>query len=189
MKQKRKGLFGPKLIPNLISIFRAITALLFFVVTPLSTFFYVLYVVCAFTDVLDGFLARKLHAVSNLGQSLDSLADIVFFVAVSVLLVPLLQIKLWMFLWVVAILMVKLTSLLIGFVRFHKLSFLHTYESKLTGLLLFLFPVFIGWFGMLVPAIIISLVATVAAVEEQIILLKLRKLDRDIKGFYEVKAL
>ena len=189
MHLKLKGFFSPKLIPNFITLLRAKTALLFFVVTPFTSFFYLIYVVCALTDMLDGFLARKLDAVTSMGQCLDSMADLMFFMAVSVRVVPLLKLEPWMLLWAAAILLVKVVSLLIGFIKFHELSFLHTYENKLTGLLLFLYPALIGWFGIVVPTVIVSLVASITAVEEQLILLRLRKLHRDVKGIFEVRNL
>ena len=188
MKQKIRELFSPTLIPNFITLFRAKTALLFFIVIPFSTFFYFLYVVCALTDMLDGFLARKLNAVTKLGQCLDSLADLMFFVAVSIRVVPLLSPEPWMLIWSGLILAIKVVTLLIGFVKFHEFSFLHTYENKLTGLLLFAYPALIGWFGMLIPTAVVCVVATVTAIEEQFILIKMKRLHRDIKGLYEVKS-
>lgn len=68
------------MIPNIISLVRlaGIPALLFFMTSHLklpwwfvSTFFLLL----AATDMLDGFLARKLHAESDLGALLDPLID------------------------------------------------------------------------------------------------------------------
>lgn len=38
----------------------------------------VLYSLCGVTDVLDGFLARKLHTESKAGEWLDSFADLFF---------------------------------------------------------------------------------------------------------------
>ena len=184
-----KELFSPRLIPNFITLLRAMMAVLLFMVTPFSSLFYLIYVVCALTDILDGFLARRLKAVSDLGQCLDSLVDLMFLVIVSIRVVPLLDVESWMLIWTGIILLMKIGSLIIGFAKFRELSFLHTYKNKLTGLLLFVYPAFIGWLGMLIPTVIVCMAATVTAVEELIILLKLKKLHRDVKGLFEVKNL
>jgi CDP-diacylglycerol--glycerol-3-phosphate 3-phosphatidyltransferase len=47
----------------------------------------VLFVVAAFTDYMDGFLARRMRAVSDLGKLLDPLADKVLVAAALVMLV------------------------------------------------------------------------------------------------------
>jgi len=68
------------LIPNILSFIRVM--LLFPVCYLLlnkgneNTVFLVILIICMFvTDLLDGFLARKLHQVTDLGKVLDPLAD------------------------------------------------------------------------------------------------------------------
>ncbi len=188
MPLKLKELFSPKLIPNSLTLLRAMIALLIFIVTPFTWLFYLIYVVCALTDMLDGFLARRLNAVTSLGQSLDSCADLVFFIAVCIRIIPLLEIEPWMLIWTGMVLLVKIISLIVGFVKFREFSFLHTYQNKLTGLLLFVYPPLIGKFGLLFPTVVVCIIASFAALEEQIILLKLKKLHRDIRGLFEVRT-
>ena len=46
---------------------------------PLSSaWFYVLYLFCGLTDMIDGTIARKTGAVSKFGEKLDTAADFVF---------------------------------------------------------------------------------------------------------------
>ena len=68
------------LIPNILSFIRVM--LLFPVCYLLlnkgneNTVFLVILIICMFvTDLLDGFLARKLKQVSELGKTIDPLAD------------------------------------------------------------------------------------------------------------------
>ena len=65
-------------IPNLITLSRiVISALLLFLSLPFWLFI-VLYIICGVSDILDGFLARKLNAESKKGKLLDSVADLLF---------------------------------------------------------------------------------------------------------------
>lgn len=68
------------MIPNIISLVRlaGIPVLLFFMTAHLKLpwwFVSVFFLLLAATDMLDGFLARKLHAESDLGALLDPLID------------------------------------------------------------------------------------------------------------------
>ena len=54
--------------------------------------------------------------------------------------------------------------------------------NKLTGFLLFGFPLLFHWFGFVVTSNVISAVATISAVEELLIHRKENKLNRDISS-------
>ena len=77
------------MIPNLLSVFRMIAFLpviiLFSFEYYLSSFF--LFSAAAWSDFLDGFLARKYNITSNLGALLDLLADKVLVSSVLIFLV------------------------------------------------------------------------------------------------------
>ena len=69
-----------KVVPNLISIFRICLVPVFIAVyfsDANETKFYAIlvYAVASFSDFLDGFLARRFKASSNLGKFLDPLGD------------------------------------------------------------------------------------------------------------------
>ena len=67
------------LVPNLISLFRivGVGVAAAFLFTGYLKIALTLGVVTGFTDYLDGYLARKLNQVTQLGTLLDSLADII----------------------------------------------------------------------------------------------------------------
>ena len=77
------------MLPNLLSIFRMIAFLpviiLFSSEYYLSSFF--LFTAAAWSDFLDGFLARRYNTTSNLGSLLDLLADKVLVSSVLIFLV------------------------------------------------------------------------------------------------------
>jgi CDP-diacylglycerol---glycerol-3-phosphate 3-phosphatidyltransferase len=87
-------------IPNLLTMAR-IAAIPFFVwlldsPTPVRGFWAcIVFTAAAITDVLDGYLARKLGVVSVLGKFLDPLADKLIVMAALVWLVPMGRIATW----------------------------------------------------------------------------------------------
>lgn len=68
---------NPKLWPNLLSATRValMPAVLTTAIAGSRRWFVVLLVAALATDALDGFLARRLNAYSDLGRKLDSVAD------------------------------------------------------------------------------------------------------------------
>jgi CDP-diacylglycerol--glycerol-3-phosphate 3-phosphatidyltransferase len=87
-------------IPNLLTMGRVV-AIPFFVwlldtPTPVRGFWAcILFTLAAITDVLDGYLARKLGVVSVLGKFLDPLADKLIVMAALVWMVPMGRIPAW----------------------------------------------------------------------------------------------
>ncbi|MDQ3986601.1 MAG: CDP-alcohol phosphatidyltransferase family protein [Actinomycetota bacterium] len=76
-------------LPNALSFLRLASVPVFvwlFVIGETNTAV-VVYALSAWTDFFDGFLARRLNAVTELGKLLDPLADRVFIVALAVALV------------------------------------------------------------------------------------------------------
>ncbi|HML37056.1 MAG TPA: hypothetical protein PKA19_06520 [Bacillota bacterium] len=63
--------------------------------------------------------------------------------------------------------------------KYHRLAFLHTYANKSTGIVLFFFPFLFWVFGEEITAIAICCIASISAVEEFLINLTSKTLDRD----------
>lgn len=173
---------------DFITIIRIICALCMLFTKPLAAAFLVLYALCGVSDILDGFIARKMHMESERGARLDSIADIVFGAALAVKLIPILPIPLLMVIWIVVIAAVRCTSYLIGYRKYHAFSSLHTYSNKLTGLMLFISPVLFLLFGFRVTGYILCVIASVSTIEELLITVKSKTLNRDCKTiFYSSK--
>ena len=70
-------------LPNVISALRIAGSigLLFCVVTGWP--FWTLYALCGISDMVDGWLARKLHAETKAGAILDSVAAVATFAAIQ----------------------------------------------------------------------------------------------------------
>jgi len=107
-KQRRRTLAQDALnLPNLLT-FARILAIPFFVwlldvPTPMRGFWAsIVFTAAAFTDMLDGYLARKLGVVSLLGKFLDPLADKLIVMAALVWMVPMGRIDAWVVVLVLA---------------------------------------------------------------------------------------
>ena len=154
------------MIANVITVSRVLFSLLSFVFAPFSVPFTVLYLLCGVSDVLDGFLARKLHTVSETGATLDSIADLIFAIIYTVRILPLLNLPLWIWIWVAAIGVVKITSILIASTKAHTLSIEHSFGNKLTGLLLYLLPLSVCVADVKYAATLVCAVATGTVIKE-----------------------
>ena len=153
-----------KHIPNIITAFRFLGATSLLFCNPAGVAFWVIYGLCGISDMLDGFLARKLNAESNTGAMLDSVADICFVACCAIRLIPVVQIPTWLWIWAASIVTVKLINQVSALILCRRLIFPHTMANKLTGFLLFLTVPTVFW--SIVPVAIVAGVATIASVQE-----------------------
>lgn len=151
-------------IPNIISAFRILGAVLLLLIYPVSVAFWVIYGLCGISDMLDGYLARKLRAESKTGAMLDSVADICFVACCAIRLIPVVHIPTWLWIWAGVIAAIKIANQVSALIVCKRLCFPHTQASKLTGLLLFMAVPTLFW--SIVPAAIAAGVASFAAVQE-----------------------
>ena len=132
--------------------------------SPARVAFWLIYGLCGISDMLDGYLARKLHAESKAGAVLDSVADICFVACCAVKLIPVLQIPTWLWIWAGVIILIKLVNQISALVVCNRFCFPHTLANKITGLLLFLSVPMTFW--SFIPIAFVTGVATFAAVQE-----------------------
>ena len=154
---------------NLITGARILCSLILLFFPTFSTWFYVFYVIGGLSDVLDGWAARRLGEVSDFGARLDTVADILFFGVVLIKVFCSVNFPFWVVLWVICIAALRIASIIIGFFSSHKLVSKHSVMNKISGLLLFLIPLCIGFSpGQAVTVIIIitCATATVASIQE-----------------------
>lgn len=178
-----------KNIPNLITITRIVgTAVLIFM-KPFSKLFFIVYFICGISDILDGMVARKMNFVSKNGQILDSVADFFMVIVLLFILVPKFKFQLWCIYWIAVIAAIRITSLVVGFIRYKELVFLHTYSNKFTGMVLFCFPVMYTGLGLHIAAILVCFIASSSAVEELIINIFSKRLCRDIESICSIKSI
>ncbi len=155
-------------IPNVITALRIVGAAGLFFTEVMSVAFYVIYSLCGLTDVLDGFIARLTKTTSDLGAKLDSVADLLFYSAMLIKLLPFLWINLPQWIWVLVgvILVVRIASYLVAAIKYRKFASLHTYLNKLTGAVLFAVPYFMGFKAFFGVCLTVCIVAGAASAEE-----------------------
>lgn len=136
--------------------------------------------------MLNGYLARRLGVTSKLGQVLDSLADLIFVSIMLFVFLPRIKLSDLILVWIVGIALVRLTSIIIGYTKYHQISFLHMLSNKFTGIVLFFFPVLFTIAGKDLGVILIGLVASVSAIEELFILVLSTELQRDIQSIFHL---
>ena len=151
---------------NLITSCRILFSLLLLFFPALSPGFYGLYLAAGLSDMLDGFVARRTNSASPLGAKLDSMADIVFLAVCLVKLLPVLTLPVWLWVWAGLIALLRLLNILSGFVCRKKLVLLHTRANKLTGALLFLLPLSLGFLNISYTAVPLCALASFAAIQE-----------------------
>ena len=155
-------------IANIITITRIIGTAIMIFTEVLSVPFYIAYIYSGLSDILDGFLARKLHIESNLGRKLDSISDLFFYTTMMIkiwpYLVEYLPTYIWAVIWITLALRICL-YLYIG-IKDKKLLSNHTILNKATGTLMFGLPFFVKKQGFVIYSTIVAGVAFAAAVYE-----------------------
>ena len=155
-----------KYIANIITSSRIIFSLPLLFIPVSSAWFYVFYLFCGFTDMIDGTIARKMGAVSKLGTKLDTIADFVFMLVCSIKILPLIRIALWLWVWIIIIASIKIFNISLVFIRKKKLISIHNVFNKITGFALFLLPLSLTFVETNYSVATICVLATIAVVQE-----------------------
>ena len=151
---------------NLITGIRVLASVGLLFCPALSPSFFALYLLAGLTDMIDGPVARKTHTATAFGAKLDTAADILFAAVCLVKLLPVLNIPLWMFIWIGLIALIKIMNIVSGFVIRKRFVSVHTPMNKATGALLFLLPLTVSCIDLRYTAPIVCAVATFAALQE-----------------------
>ena len=155
-----------KNIANIITGFRIVFSIAILFFPPFSPAFYVLYAAAGLTDMIDGTVARKTNSVSEFGAKLDTAADFIFVAVCLIRLLPILDIPIWLYIWIAAIALIKIINIISGLLMKKKWVAPHTVMNKVTGALCFLWPFTLSFINLRYSAIAVCAAATFAAVQE-----------------------
>ena len=176
-----------KISPNKLSFIRIIFSLLLFFTKPLSYLFFIIYLICSISDVLDGYVARKYNLVTDFGAKLDSIADMTMFLSLIIVLLPVLNFTLEIYVLILIIVILKIASAIYCYIKIEKLSTIHRYLNKITGLLIILIPVLLIFAPSENLIAIICIIATIAAIEEFLIIRYSQYLDINCESIIKLK--
>ena len=134
-----------KQIPNIISVFRLFTCFSLLAITQIEDpramrwTFTAVYFFVGFTDVLDGWIARRFNLQSELGAKLDNIADTCVFCVGFTCLIFLLKLhpSVPSIVTLAIGAALKVFSFALTKIRFGEWNSMHTYSNKALGCVLF----------------------------------------------------
>ncbi|WP_152800497.1 CDP-alcohol phosphatidyltransferase family protein [Alkalibaculum sporogenes] len=170
---------------NVISISRILISLSLLFIDWHSWQFIYVYLMCGISDLLDGYIARKTKTQSLLGAKLDTVGDMIMFAVVLYIFAPVITFTHTLIIWLLAILSIRVLSLIIVFIKYNIFAMLHTISNKITGLLLFFIPMVIG--SPLENPLIyfVCAIASVSAIEELIIHVTSKEIEVNSKSIFK----
>jgi phosphatidylglycerophosphate synthase len=174
---------------NGITLYRIIAApfLLVLLFAEQYEIFKWLLAISFFTDLIDGYLARKFKVASILGTKLDSIGDdltvLVGLIALFVLKLEFIKQHIIIFLILLVLFLVQTTY---AWIRYGKLTNFHTYLAKTAALLqgVFLILVFFTNEPSLFLFYAATIVTMVELIEEIILVSLLPEWQANVKGIY-----
>lgn len=155
-----------KHIANILTGFRILCSILLLYFPVFSSGFYITYLLSGFSDMIDGTIARKANSASEFGSRFDTIADLVFVTSSLIKLLPVINISKWLWMWIAAIAIIKISNMIWGYISKKQFISLHTTMNKATGLLLFLLPLTLSFMELKYSAIAVCAIATFSAIQE-----------------------
>jgi len=145
-----------------------------------------LLVIIGFTDVFDGYFARKMNKQTLFGSWIDSIADFVFFIVFIVLVVMFESETIVRLQYIVGVIIIlKLLSGITGLIRFRQPGFLHTIGNKIANTVII---TGICIFVLIRNTVVVEIglyISILSALEEFLILLFGKIYNPNINGIWE----
>jgi len=157
-----------KYLANILTGCRVFGSILLLFFPVFSLKFYVIYLLCGFSDMIDGTIARKTNSTSEFGSRLDTIADFVFAMVSLFKLWSAIHIPEWLWIWAGVVAVIKIGNVIWGYVSKKQFISLHTIMNKVTGLLLFLLPLIMPFWDLKYIAIAACALATLSAIRESV---------------------
>lgn len=120
-------------IPNLFSFFRigSVPVLFYFALNGKGDLFLLLAAISLSTDAIDGYVARKLNQVTNLGTTLDSVGDMMMYFTMPLcgwLLWPEMVMK--EIIYIILMMIAFFVPMIAGMLKFGRMPSYHTWLAK-----------------------------------------------------------
>ena len=151
---------------TIITIIRTLCSITILFCPVFSVAFYSLYIAAGLSDMIDGWVARKTNTVSDFGAKLDTVADFVFVVVCLVKLLPVMDVPVWLYVWIGIIAVIKIINIVSGYFVQKRFVAVHSVMNKVTGVLLFILPLTLSFIDLKYSATVVCIFATFAAIQE-----------------------
>lgn len=151
---------------NIITGVRILCAAALLFCRPFSPAFCALYITAGLSDMIDGAIARNTNTAGEFGARFDTAADFIFVVVCLIKLIPVLDIPVWLTIWIAAIALIKFINIVSGYVMRKRFVSVHSAMNKVTGVLLFALPLTLPAIDLRYSGLVACIVATFAAIQE-----------------------
>lgn len=177
-------------IPNALSLSRIIflPILFVFVYYDLRLAFLIAFILIGSTDFFDGLVAKKFNQQTLLGQKLDSIADVFFYLSQAYFLYQLYPnylapniVLLYIFFGLLV------TTFLTSAVLFKRPVMMHTRLLRTLGVLVYALIILSYFFNTTYFVAFVIVFAYIAYIEEMMIFLKHGDVDADTKSYFSIK--
>ncbi|MDA3846721.1 MAG: CDP-alcohol phosphatidyltransferase family protein [Vallitaleaceae bacterium] len=177
-------------IPNILSMSRLVLLPILFllIMWDMKEAFLISYILLGSTDFFDGFIARRFNQKTEIGKTLDSFADIFFYVSTAYFIYALFpEYLIPNRLLLIIFFSLFFLSFVISGVLCKKPIMMHTYLLKLNGILVYFLVVTSYFFNTTAFITVILLIYLVGFVEEIGIFIKYGEVDPDTPSFISLK--
>lgn len=171
---------------NMITSVRVLLAPSLFFHRDLTGSFFVIYLICAVSDLLDGPVARMTKSTGIAGSILDTIGDALMYTGMMKVVLSTYGIPVWSIFWFAVALVLQIISALIAVRRFGRFYFVHTISSKIMGGMLFLTPFMFSHGLKRLHMLMMSLGVTYSAVEAIIVQCRTKIADSDVRSVYSL---
>lgn len=154
-----------KHLANIVTSSRILGAIFLFFCKDITTTFLIIYILCGFTDLIDGPIARKTNSSSTLGATLDTVGDVGTYLALTKILIKNKLVPIWILIWILSAGVLFGACSFISKKRFNKMYLPHTYLGKIFGGAVFVLPVAMQIVDGAVWMAVICTIASVHAIE------------------------
>ena len=155
-----------KHVANITTLSRILCSIWLLLLPVCSMRFYIVYIFCGLTDMVDGTIARSTHSATELGSKLDSVADLIFIVVAFIKLLPAITLPYWIWVWIAIISIIKVANIAFVWIAEKRLVIEHTLMNKITVFLLFILPLTLSIIELKYGTIAVCIVATISAIQE-----------------------
>lgn len=177
-------------IPNILSISRLVLLpyLFFLLFAELKIAMLISYIIIGSTDYFDGKVAKKLNQVTDLGKTLDSVADLFFYLATAFFLYYLFpDVIMANFTLLMIFFGVLFLFFVISFIKCGKPLLMHTTLLRYGAVLVYFLFIFSFFFDTTIFTAMILVFYLIAFLEEILIFIVYGAVDPDTKHIFSLR--